>query len=157
MRAPSYDGLKPASNSASLAKRMNRCVDTKHEKLLRSALWRRGLRFRKNLKDLPGKPDIVFAGVRVVVFCDGDFWHGRNWRRLSLQLKKGANADYWRQKIRSNMIRDERTTKLLSELGWYVIRLWEGDIRENPEGAALVVEEAVTTRRTEFMGQQCAS
>ena len=121
MRAPSFAGLKPASNAASLAKRMNRSADTIHEKLLRGVLWRRGLRFRKNLKDLPGKPDIVFASARVVVFCD------------------------------------ERTTVLLNELGWYVIRLWEGDIRANPENAALVVEEAVTTRRMEFLGQQCAS
>jgi DNA mismatch endonuclease (patch repair protein) len=157
MRAPSFAGLKPASQAASLAKRMNRNADTIHEKLLRSVLWRRGFRFRKNLKDLPGKPDIVFTGARVVVFCDGDFWHGRNWRRLSSQLKKRENADYWRQKIRSNMIRDERTTGLLSELGWYVIRLWEGDIRANPENAALVVEEAVTARRMKFLGQQCAS
>src|SRR5216117_1948111 len=118
MRAPSFAGLKPASNAASLAKRMNRSADTIHEKLLRGVLWRRGLRFRKNLKDLPGKPDIVFASARVVVFCDGDFWHGRNWHRLSSQLKKRANPDYWRQKIRSNMIRDERTTVLLNELGW---------------------------------------
>jgi len=157
MRAPSFAGLKPASRAASVAKRMNRSADAIHEKLLRSALWRRGLRFRKNLKNLPGKPDIVFAGARVVVFCDGDFWHGRNWRRLSLQLKKRANADYWRQKIRSNMIRDERTTGLLSELGWYVIRLWEGDIRANPESAALVVAETVTTRTTELLRRRCAS
>src|SRR5713101_3726164 len=116
MRSPSFTGLTPASHAASLAKRMNRSADTIHEKLLRSTLWRRGLRFRKNLKDLPGKPDIVFTGSRVVVFCDGDFWHGRHWRRLSSQLKKRANADYWRKKIRSNMIRDERTTGLLNEL-----------------------------------------
>ena len=157
MRVPSFAGLKPASNAASLAKRMNRSADTIHEKLLRGVLWRLGLRFRKNLKDLPGKPDIVFVSARVVVFCDGDFWHGRNWRRLSSQLKKRANADYWRQKIRSNMIRDERTTGLLNELGWYVIRLWEGDIRENPDNAALVVEDAVMTRRTEFLRRRCAS
>src|SRR6266852_3760749 len=112
MRVPSFAGLKPASHSASLAKRMNRSTDTIHERLLRSTLWRRGLRFRKNLKGLPGKPDIVFAGARVVVFCDGDFWHGRNWRRLSAQLQRRANAAYWCEKIRSNMIRDERTTGL---------------------------------------------
>src|SRR5689334_15045680 len=98
MKAPSFSGLKPASQAASLAKRMNHRSDTVHERLLRSALWRRGLRFRKNLSNLPGKPDIVFVAARVAVFCDGDFWHGRNWRRLSSQLNRTANAAYWRQK-----------------------------------------------------------
>ena len=59
----------------------------------------------------------------------------------SSQLKKRANADYWRQKIRSNMIRDRRTTDLLTASGWHVSRLWEGHIRANPEGAALLVEK----------------
>jgi DNA mismatch endonuclease (patch repair protein) len=155
MKAPSFAGLRPASESASLAKRMNRSVDTKHELLLRGELWRRGLRFRKNRVDLPGKPDIVFASARVVVFCDGDFWHGRNWRRLSSQLRKRANPDYWRQKIRSNRERDKRTTMLLTGLGWCVIRLWENDIHANPQNAAAVVERAVRERR--FKDKRCAS
>src|ERR1700685_617500 len=101
-KAPSFVGLKASSPAASFAKRMNRRVDTKHELVLRSALWRLGLRFRKNCGDLPGKPDIVFRSVRVAVFCDGDFWHGRNWRKLSFQLRKRANPDYWRRKIQAN-------------------------------------------------------
>ncbi len=157
MKAPSFAGFEPASEAASRAKRMNTRADTIHEKLLRSCLWQLGLRFRKNLKNLPGEPDIVFAGPHVVVFCDGDFWHGRNWRRLSSQLKKRANADYWRQKIRSNMIRDRRTTDLLTASGWYVIRLWEGDIRANPASAALLVEKVVLSRRTAPASVACAS
>ena len=157
MKAPSFAGLKPASQAASLAKRMNRAADTIHEKLLRSALWRRGLRFRKNRADLPGKPDIVFAGARVAVFCDGDFWHGRNWPRLSEQLQKRANATYWCQKIRANMLRDRHTTRLLRKQGWYVIRLWEGDIRAEPNRAALKVERVVVSRSTLPKSEPCAS
>ena len=155
MKAPSFAGLVPASPAASLAKRMNRSADTKHEVLLRSSLWRRGLRFRKNSADLPGKPDIVFVSARVVVFCDGDFWHARNWRRLSLQLRKRANPDYWREKIRTNRIRDRRTAALLTRLGWRVIRLWESDIHANPKNAAVVVERAVAGRRGQ--DRRCAS
>lgn len=148
MKAPSFSGYKPASAAASAAKRKNHCTDTIPEKLLRSFLWRRGLRFRKNLKQLAGKPDIVFTATRVAVFCDGDFWHGRHWQRLSEELQSRANADYWIQKIRSNMVRDEHTTRLLTDMGWHVIRLWEGDIRANPMAAASLVENSVIIRKT---------
>jgi DNA mismatch endonuclease (patch repair protein) len=155
MKAPSFAGFKPASESASLAKRMNRSADTKHELLLRSELWRRGLRFQKNRADLPGKPDIVFPSVSVAVFCDGDFWHGRNWRRLSSQLRKRANPDYWCRKIQSNRERDKRTTASLKRLGWCVIRLWESDIHANPHNAAVLVERAVRAQRLQDM--RCGS
>ncbi|MGH9432052.1 MAG: very short patch repair endonuclease [Terriglobia bacterium] len=154
MKAPSFIGLKPASQAASLAKRMNRSADTVHEKLLRRVLWHRGLRFRKNLSELPGKPDIVFTKARVAVFCDGDFWHGRRWHQLSKYLQKRANAVYWCQKIRANMLRDRRTTRVLRKQHWHVIRLWEGDIRADPERAALQVENALLGRRK---SEPCAS
>jgi DNA mismatch endonuclease (patch repair protein) len=134
---------------------MNRSADTKHELLLRSELWRRGLRFRKNRADLPGKPDIVFASARVAVFCDGDFWHGRNWQRLSSQLQKRANPDYWCRKIQANRVRDKRTTVSLAKLGWRVIRLWENDIHANPQNAADDVERAVRERW--LQDRQCVS
>src|SRR6266542_981458 len=94
VRAPSYSGLIPASESSSRVKKRNRRQDTKHELRLRRELWRMGLRFRKNVSSLPGKPDIVFANCRVVVFCDGDFWHGRNWRVLKRNLRTGTNSGY---------------------------------------------------------------
>jgi DNA mismatch endonuclease (patch repair protein) len=148
MRSPSFVGLKPASEAASASKRLNRSTDTKHEVLLRRALWQRGLRFRKNVTTLPGKPDIVFSRSRVAVFCDGDFWHGRNWRHLSSLLQKRANAAYWCEKIRSNMVRDRRTTRLLEEQHWQVIRLWEGDITKDPERAASLIETVVLAKRS---------
>src|SRR5439155_25146815 len=74
-RAPSFAGLRPASEAASRAKRANKNYGTRHEILLGRELWRMGLRYRKNMARLPGKPDIVFSRARVVVFCDGDFWH----------------------------------------------------------------------------------
>src|SRR5205085_6946399 len=123
-KAPSFTGLKPASAAASHAKRSNTRVDTQHELLLRRELWRMGLRFRKNVATLPGKPDIVFPSARIVVFCDGDFWHGRKWQELKTKLEQGTNAAYWSAKIAANIERDKRNTGLLESEGWQVIRLW---------------------------------
>lgn len=106
-----------------------------------------GLRYRKNVKTLPGKPDIVFPPARIVVFCDGDFWHGRNWPGLRAKLKEGTNADYWQAKIKSNIKRDKRNTALLEKAGWQVIRLWETDIEKDPVAAANYVRKAVNARK----------
>jgi DNA mismatch endonuclease (patch repair protein) len=148
-KVPSYKGLKPASEVASRAKRNNRRSDTKPELMLRKELWKVGLRFRKNVKELQGKPDIVFNKARVAIFCDGDFWHGRNWQLLKSKLDNGTNSTYWVAKIAANMERDKRNTALLEELGWHVIRVWEGDIKKNmPEIVAkikIVIEERVTS------------
>ena len=146
-RTPSFKGLKPASETSSRAKKVNRSADTGHESLLRSLLWSRGLRFRKNVKALPGKPDIVFSRERVVVFCDGDFWYGRNWRKLSRKLRVGANSTYWLQKISTNMRRDRRNSKVLERENWHVIRMWEMDIHADPERAAQRVEKIVRARQ----------
>lgn len=144
--APSFSGLKPASQATSLAKQKNKSTDTAHEKMLRKALWSLGLRYRKNYAKLPGKPDIVFIKAKVAVFCDGDFWHGRNWKRLSSKLQRGSNAAYWSQKIRANMLRDRRTTRLLKKMDWCVIRLWESDIMGDPEGVTAKIEKAIDCR-----------
>jgi DNA mismatch endonuclease (patch repair protein) len=145
--APSFRGLSAASSASSYAKKMTLGSGTAHEHLLRISLWRRGLRYRKNVRTLPGKPDIVFPRERVAVFCDGDFWHGRHWRRLSRKLQVGANPSYWTQKIKTNRSRDRRVVRLLRKKGWTVIRIWETDICENPERAAVIVESLVKRSR----------
>lgn len=147
MPGPSFEGLKPASEVSSHCKRMNGRSDTLHERLLRSALWKRGFRFRKNEPRLAGKPDIVFRRERVAVFCDGDFWHGRRWRRLAAKLDGGANASYWVEKIRTNMRRDRRNNTLLASDGWVVVRLWESDILDDLTTAAARVERVILRRR----------
>lgn len=105
-----------------------------------------GFRFRKNVRDLPGKPDIVFPKSRVVVFCDGDFWHGRNWRKDKRRLQVGPNAPYWVAKIQANINRDRRYNKELKQLGWHVLRLWESDIRSDVEKAALNIAATLSKR-----------
>jgi len=131
--SPSFKKLSPTSIISSRIKQANRSEDTRQEIILRKALYKRGLRYRKNVQNLPGKPDIVFLGARVVIFCDGDFWHGRNWNTLKRKLVKGKNAQYWIGKIHSNLQRDRLTTKKLEDAGWQVIRIWEIDIFKNCE------------------------
>ena len=143
-KAPSYKNLKPASAKASRAARgSSRKKDTKPEVALRKILWARGYRYRKTVTSLPGRPDIVFAGAKVAVFCDGDFWHGRDWRKRRRKLLRGHNPDYWVAKIKRNMERDRGTTRVLEEAGWQVLRFWESDILSNPEHIADRVIDAL--------------
>jgi DNA mismatch endonuclease (patch repair protein) len=143
VRAPSYTGLQSASEASSRAKRSNVRRDTAPELLLRRVLWRHNLRFRKNVESLPGKPDVVFTGARVAVFCDGDFWHGRDWPALKEKLNRGTNPSYWSAKIASNIVRDAQANAALEEAGWRVVRLWETDIKRDPAGEARRVIDVV--------------
>ena len=128
-RVPRYHHLTPSSTRASAAARgSSRKTDTKPELILRGALWRKGFRYQKNRTDLPGAPDIVFPVARVVVFVDGDFWHGKNWAMLRAKLKQGHNAEYWITKLERNRVRDRQRNRQLTSAGWSVIRVWETDI-----------------------------
>jgi len=146
--APSYKGLSPASPTASqIASAGSAKRDTRPEVLLRQALWRTGLRYRVEVGSLPGRPDVAIATARLAVFCDGDFWHGRDLRRRLKKLAAGHNGHYWVSKIRSNVDRDRRVNKLLHGSGWEVMRLWESDVLANPEHAAKAVLTVVRSRR----------
>ena len=146
-KAPSFKGFKPSSEKASRNLAKIKGTETVGEKLLRGALWRLGLRFRKNVKALPGKPDVVFPKEKVTVFCDGDFWHGRNWDKDRRRLQQGANAPYWVAKIAANRERDKRYNRELRREGWAVIRMWESDVRADPQRSAAMVAEIVLSKR----------
>ena len=98
--------------------------DTKPELILRKKLWSEGLRYRKNVSTLPGKPDIVFSSSKVVVFIDGRFWHGK---KLS-QERLSRMTHYWQEKIRGNVLRDEKNNEALRKLGFTVLRFSDLDI-----------------------------
>ena len=115
-----------------------RSKDTKIELLLRKELWRRGLRYRKNCRDLPGTPDIVFGPAKVAVFCDSEFWHGFDWENRKDQIK--SNRDFWITKIERNIQRDEEINKKLANLGYTVIRFWGKEININVIACADRVE-----------------
>lgn len=105
-----------------------RSKDTSIEIALRTALWHRGVRYRKNYKQLPGKPDIAITKYRIVVFCDSDYWHGYDWENRHQRIK--SNRDYWIPKIERNMARDKEITTQLQAMGWIVLRFWEWQIKK---------------------------
>ena len=117
--------------------------DTSIEIRLRKALWHKGYRYRKNYKGLPGKPDIVLMKYKVAVFCDSEFFHGKDWEILRPQLEKGTNSEFWIHKISRNMQRDNQINKELLFMGWTVIRFWGKEILKNTDECVKVIEEAI--------------
>ena len=147
-QTPSYEGLQPASATQSrVHAQASKKADTKCEQIMRSTLWRMGFRFRKNVGSLPGKPDVFFQRERVAVFCDGDFWHGKNWVARKARLQNGTNSNYWIAKIESNMARDRRHDEDLKSRGIIVLRYWESDVSKSPITISMMVAEVVLSER----------
>lgn len=119
--------------------------DTGLETRVRSEIHKRGLRFRKHLKELPGKPDIVFTKARVAVFLDGDFWHGFEFSQWEQTI-----SPFWRAKISKTIERDRKNHGRLSEMGWTVVRLWQHEIELDFESCILHILRAVNNGRTRF-------
>jgi len=118
--------------------------NTKPELMLRHALWKKGMRYRVNMKNLPGKPDIVFTKAKIAIFCDGDFWHGHNWvirGMASLDKELERYSQFWRDKILGNIKRDKEKTSQLEADGWTVIRLWESSIKTSMDDCIKIIEE----------------
>jgi DNA mismatch endonuclease (patch repair protein) len=136
-RTPGFSELHSSSFIASRVMRSNRSKGTRPEIALKRSLLRIGTRFKTHVNGLPGTPDFVFGEARVVVFCDGDFWHGRDWQRQRARLAKGANGAYWVAKIEYNMRRDRVQRSKLRALGWATLRCWESDVLRDPTRVAL--------------------
>jgi len=122
-----------------------RSKDTKAEVRLRKALWARGYRYRKNVKSLPGSPDIAIKKYKVAVFIDGEFWHGYNWEEKRQTIKR--NRAYWIPKIERNMERDRENTLKLQEKGWLVLRFWEQRLKKEFNVCLALITEAIDDRR----------
>lgn len=120
-----------------------RSKDTKIECILRKDLWSHGIRYRKNYSALPGKPDIVIKKYMIAIFCDSEFFHGKDWDSLKPRLLKGNNGDFWVNKISKNISRDEKVNKQLKALGWTVLRFLGADIKKNTGDCLKTIEEAV--------------
>lgn len=112
--------------------------NSKIEKLLRQELWHRGLRYRKNVNGIIGKPDIVFTSKKVVVFCDSEFWHGYDWVNKQNEIK--SNRDFWIIKIERNIQRDIEVTNQLEQDGWLVLRFWGNEIKRKCSDCADKIE-----------------
>lgn len=118
--------------------------DSDIEIILRKELWSRGLRYRKNVTGIIGKPDIVFIGKKIAVFCDSEFWHGHNWEERKKDFK--SNKDFWIPKIERNMERDKEVNEYLQSEGWIVLRFWGKQIKKETAICANIVEAAVKER-----------
>lgn len=121
-----------------------RSKDTTIEVKLRKALWHKGYRYRKNYKELPGKPDIVLTKQKICIFCDSEFFHGKDWYEvLRPRIRRGNNPDFWEKKIVRNMERDDEINKELNFLGWTVIRFWGNEIKKDVDECIAVIEECI--------------
>jgi len=134
---------KPSSISARNRMKATKPRDTAPEKALRSELYKKGLRYRvdaRPIKELNRRADIVFRSTKVAIFVDGCFWHGCPIH--GTQAK--ANAEFWKNKIRQNQMRDEDTSKRLKKAGWRVVRVWE---HENPEKTSDKIYNVIVKRK----------
>jgi DNA mismatch endonuclease, patch repair protein len=113
------------------------------EVAIRSELHKRGYRFRKHVRTLPGSPDAVFPSEKVAIFIDGDFWHG--YRLPTWEHKLDA---FWRQKIRANRARDRKNFRRLRNMGWQVIRIWQHEIRKDPNRCIDRIAATLSARRS---------
>ena len=103
--------------------------NTKPEMLFRKALWKEGVRYRVDSKQLPGKPDVSIKKYRLAVFIDGEFWHGYNWPERQNTIK--SNRAFWIPKIERNMQRDREVNQQLKEMGYTVFRFWSKEIKDD--------------------------
>lgn len=114
-----------------------RSRDTGPELAFRKALRAAGLSgYRKNLRGVPGTPDVAFTKYRLALFVDGDFWHGRDFGSRRERLAAGHNGAFWVAKITRNMERDRRNEADLEAMGWTVMRFWGSDALRRPDACA---------------------
>lgn len=106
-------------------------TDTSIEVMVRKHLFSKGFRYRKNVKDLPGKPDIVLPKYKTVIFVHGCFWHRHEGCKYA--TTPSSNSEYWQTKFRKNTENDKKHVQELSALGWKVITIWECEIKKTFE------------------------
>ena len=134
------DNRTPESRSRNMSRIPSK--NTKPEETVRKYLFSQGFRYRKNVSNLPGKPDIVLPKYNTVVFVNGCFWHAHQGCKWFVPPK--SNSEFWQKKFSYNMERDERNYNLLRELRWKVIIVWECEIRHgNPQNALQSLKEKI--------------
>jgi len=107
-----------------------RSRDTELEKIVLKSLYHQGIRYRKNVRDLPGKPDIAIKKSKIVIFIDSCFWHGCE---IHFRLPE-TNREYWQLKIERNKVRDLKTTAYYLTNGWHLQRIWEHELKQDFQG-----------------------
>lgn len=124
--------------------------DTNCELVLRHTLWHYGYRYRKNYKKLPGSPDICITKYKLAIFCDSDYFHGRDWNnKLKEKVMRGNNNLYWTMKIQENIDRDNKVDAQLRGMGWTVIHFWSSDIIKNVNACVDEVNDMIELMKEE--------
>lgn len=136
----------PKATDDIVAKRMRAVKSTgsKIEDALAKALWAKGYRYRRNDKTIFGKPDFAFKKIKLAIFVDSEFWHGKNWHVRKLDHKR--HVKYWHQKIERNIARDKEVNRALRKDGWKVLRFWGEDIEKKLETCLKKIETAINER-----------
>ena len=142
-------GKSPPTDDIKRRRTMSRIKNknTSIEVSLRKALWQSGIRYRKNCSDLPGAPDIVITKYQIAIFCDGEFWHGKDWEVKKPRIK--SNRNYWVEKIERNMSRDRHNEWVLNGMGWIVLRFWGTEIQKDLPGCIKEINCAIIQRKIE--------
>lgn len=122
---------------------------SKIETALAKALWAEGFRYRKNDKSVFGKPDFTFKKLKIAIFVDSEFWHGKNWEVKKHEHK--SNQDFWHKKIERNIERDKEVNQKLKEDNWTILRFWGTDIKKNLQACLGKIREAINEARTKHI------
>ena len=122
-----------------------RSKDSEIEVKLRHELWKNGLRYRKNVRDIFGCPDIVFKKLKIAIFVDSEFWHGFDWENRKNDFK--SNQEFWIPKIEKNIARDKEVNEKLSADGWVVLRFWGHEIKKDIDCCVEKIFEVINKRK----------
>jgi DNA mismatch endonuclease (patch repair protein) len=122
-----------------------RSTNTKDEVRLAKALWHLGYRYRKNNRKVFGTPDLTFKKLKIALFVDSEFFHGKDWETQKNRFK--TNQEFWQKKIERNMQRDIEVNDYLMEKGWTVIRFWSSEIKNNLEDCIAKIQSEITLKQ----------
>ena len=121
--------------------------DSQIELKLRRELWKNGFRYRKNVREIFGCPDVVFKKLKIAVFVDSEFWHGFDWENRKNDFK--SNQEFWIPKIERNIQRDKEVNEKLTSEGWTVLRFFGKEIKKNVEGCVKKISDAIAQKKSE--------
>ena len=142
------DKLTPEQRSKCMSR--IRSSETKPEIYFRKALWKWGIRYRKNVKELFGKPDIAIKKYKIVIFIDGDYWHGLDWKKRKFESQEALLAsysEYWSNKIKRNIERDKKVTKYYKKNKWTVLRFSTSEISANLNKCLIKIIKAIDRKK----------
>lgn len=122
--------------------------NTKIEELLAKKLWKNGFRYRRNNKTVFGKPDFTFKSLKIAIFCDSEYFHGKDWETQKHRIK--TNTEFWHKKIESNILRDKEVNEKLTKIGWKVIRFWGEELKKNLDICMDKIVEEIKVRKKEI-------